>query len=67
MTIHIVHGLLPSGSEQHEVLLFESIQREPTCNIVVMWVKIFQTELMPEIYSKSPVRAIGKVLLVKFS
>ena len=25
-----------------------------------------QTELMAEIYSKSPVRAIGKVLLMKF-
>ena len=27
----------------------------------------FQTELMVEIYSKSLVRAIGKVLLMKFS
>ena len=29
--------------------------------------KKIQTELMAEIYSKSPVRAIGKVLLMKFS
>ena len=31
-----------------------------------IWVKIFQTELMVEIYSKSLVIAIGKVLLMKF-
>ena len=37
-------------------------QREPTNNIVVIWVKIFQTEIMAEIYSKSLVRVIGKVL-----
>ena len=29
--------------------------------------QIFQTELMVEICSKSLVRAIGKVLLIKFS
>ena len=29
---------------------------------MVIWVKHFQTELMVEIYSKSLVRAIGKVL-----
>ena len=29
--------------------------------------QIFQNELMVEIYSKSLVRAIGKVLLMKFS
>ena len=38
-----------------------------TRSIVVIWVKHVQTELMSEIYSKSPVRAIGKVLLMKFS
>ena len=31
------------------------------------WVNISQNELMVEIYSKSLVRAIGKVLLIKFS
>ena len=37
-------------------------------SIVVIWVNRFQTELMAEkIYSKSLVRAIGKVLLIKFS
>ena len=36
-------------------------------SIVVIWFKVFQTELMVEIYSKSLVRAIGKVLLIKFS
>ena len=34
---------------------------------MVMWVNIFQTELMVEIHSKSLVRAIAKVLLMKFS
>ena len=38
-----------------------------TQHIVLIWVNIFQTELMVEIYSKSLVRAISKVLLVKFS
>ena len=33
----------------------------PTHSIVVIWDTIFQTESMVEIYSKSPVRAIGKV------
>ena len=31
-----------------------------------IWVNKFQTEFMAEIYSESPVRAIGKVLLMKF-
>ena len=34
---------------------------------MVMWVKDFQTELMSEIYSKSSVGGIGKVLIIKFS
>ena len=33
---------------------------------MVIWVKKNPTELMVEIYSKSLVRAIGKVLLMKF-
>ena len=33
---------------------------DPTGSIVVIWVHIFQTELIAEIYSKSLVRAIGK-------
>ena len=40
---------------------------DPTHTIVVIWVNIFQTELTSENYSKSPVRAIAKVLLMKFS
>ena len=40
---------------------------DPTCSIVVLRVKSFQTKLMVEICSKSLVRAIGKVLLMKFS
>ena len=31
---------------------------------MVIWVNFFQTELISEIYSKSQVRAIGKVLLI---
>ena len=34
---------------------------------MVIWVKKIQTEIMVEVYSKSVVRAIGKVLLMKFS
>ena len=40
---------------------------DPTRSIVVIWVKNFQTEIMVEIYSKRLVRAIGKVLHMKFS
>ena len=40
---------------------------DPTCSIVVIWVNIFQTELMVKICAKSLVRAIDKVLLIKFS
>ena len=36
-------------------------------SIVVIQVKKIQNELMVEIYSNSLVRAIGKVLLMKFS
>ena len=39
----------------------------PTRSIVVMWVKSVQTELTSEIYSKSSVRATGKILLIKSS
>ena len=45
----------------------ESGSSDPTCSIMVIWVNIFQTELVAEIYSMSLVRAIGKVLLMKFS
>ena len=34
---------------------------------MVIWVKILQTKLMVEINSKSPVRAIGKVFIMKLS
>ena len=32
-----------------------------------LWVKTIQTEILVEINSKSPVRPIGKVLLIEFS
>ena len=35
--------------------------------LVSLWVKFFQTEFMAEIYYESPVRAFGRVLLIKFS
>ena len=34
---------------------------------MVIWDNIFQTKLLVEIYSKGRVRAIDKVLLIKFS
>ena len=34
---------------------------------MVIWFKIVQTEFMVEIYFKSLVRAIGKVVLMKLS
>ena len=42
-------------------------ESDPTRSIVVIWVQISQTEIMVEIYSKSLVRAIGIILLMKFS
>ena len=42
-------------------------QSDPTRSIVVIRVQFFQTELMVEICPESLVRAIGKVLLMKFS
>ena len=42
-------------------------EREPTCSMVVTWVKNFQTELIAEVFSKIPVRAIGDLLRMKFS
>ena len=42
------------------------IKRDTTCIIVVIWVFFFQTELLVEIYSKSLVRAISKILLMNF-
>ena len=46
---------------------YGSTEREPTHSIVVVWVTNFQSELMIKIYSKSLVRATGKVLLIKWS
>ena len=40
-------------------------KREPTSILMVIWVKNVQIECMVEIYSRSLVRAIGKVLLMK--
>ena len=40
--------------------VFQLVEREPTCSIVVKWVQNLQTELMVQKYSKSLVKAIGK-------
>ena len=57
------------GTPWYHKLVFSSpgFPSDPTRNIVVIWVKIFQTELKVEICSKSLVRAIDEVLLIKFS
>ena len=39
----------------------------PKCTIMVIRVNFFQTELMVEICSKSLVRAVCQILLMKFS
>ena len=44
-----------------------SLSSDPTHSIAVIWVHFLQTELIVEIYSKGLVRAIGKVLLMKFN
>ena len=49
------------------ILIIVLYLSDPTHSIVVIWVNFFQTELMVVICSKSLVRAIGKVLLMKFS
>ena len=54
-----------SGGRKQHVPVFS--EREPTRSMEVILVKNVQTELMVEICSKSPVRAIDKVLLMKFS
>ena len=41
--------------------------RDTKRSIVVRQSNLFHTELMVEIYSKSLIRAIGEVLLIKFS
>ena len=60
---------LGSDARSHDTVAHVTLmtKRDTTSSIVVIWVKILQTELVIEIYSKSQVRAIGKVLLVKFS
>ena len=50
------------------VLFFRThLYKNPARSIVIIWVKFVQTDLMVEIYSKSLVRSIGKVLLMEFS
>ena len=50
------------------MLVYEYILRDTTRSTVVIWVKDVQNDgLMMEIYSKSLVRAIGKVLCMKLS
>ena len=56
----------------HQYLLSYAIGRTFHVREIVeikkkIWVSFFLTELMVAIYSKGLVRAIGKVLLMKFS
>ena len=46
---------------------FNTCKSDATCSTVVIGVKTSQNELIVEIYFKSLVRAIGKVLRMKFS
>ena len=55
--------LLSSFSQLEDM----DLKREPTRSIVVIWVNNLQTELMVEIYSKSLVRAMGKIFHMKLS
>ena len=65
------------SSQSEAILIFIMIQShynasvtiygEPTHITMVICVKNFQTEFTVEIYSKSIVTAIGKVLLMEFS
>ena len=52
---------------QQSFFLLLLIKLKVTRSIVVIRVNFFQTELMVEICSESLVRAIGKILLMKFS
>ena len=57
--VPIVQGVTLSG------YIVNGNQHTEQC--MVIWVNNFQTELMVKIYSTSPARAIGKVLLMEFS
>ena len=50
-----------------ELFIVFEVSRDTTRSIVVIQIFFFQNELMVEIFSESLVRAIGKVLLMKFS
>ena len=56
----------PNTLSLYEVYSTTIHQREPTHSIAIS-IKIYQTELMAEIYSKSLVRANGKELLVNIA
>ena len=43
------------------------VKKEQTRSVVIIWVKQILTELMAEIYSKSPIKTVSKVLLMRFS
>ena len=75
MTVEKVDVILSmlNSSEKFEIESFLAKSRcyislsDPTHSIVVIRVTFFQIELMVETCSKSLVRAIGKLLLMKFS
>ena len=60
--------LITSRTQRDTQELLKSLEeRDTMSDIMVNWVNIFQTDFMAEIYSKSPVRAFGKVLRMNFS
>ena len=59
-------GLMTPALHPHPPTPNPPLYRDTTRSTVVIWVKKNQNELMVEIYSKGLVRAIGKVLRMKF-
>ena len=71
ITVQIANPRLQDGQVALGLVLEHGIGpnrhfRDTTRSIVVIWVKVFQKELMVEIFSKTVVRAIGKVFRMKF-
>ena len=59
--------IAPSAAERGVTARSNESSSDPTRNIVVIMGKFCQTEIMVEICYESLVRAIGKVVLMKFS
>ena len=62
--MHVVHIV---KFQESDVFVTLKTERDTTSSKLVIRVISFQNELMLQIYSKSVVSAIGKVLRMKFS